>query len=68
MIGLNAKLKGINSPMTVVAFIIMPAATHGFTVEALRGQAVMKQLKESVSEIQHAIGKRIFDTAARYLI
>ena len=54
--------------MTVVSFIIMPAATHGFTVDALKGQAVMKQLKESVNEIQHAIGKKIFDSAARYAL
>ena len=53
--------------MTVVAFIIMPAATHGFTVEALKGQAVMKQLRDSVTEIQNEIGKKIFDTAARWV-
>jgi glycogen(starch) synthase len=51
--------------MTVVAFIIMPAATHGFTVEALKGQAVMKQLRDSVTDIQNEIGKKIFEAAAR---
>ncbi|KAI8908779.1 glycogen synthase [Powellomyces hirtus] len=65
MARLNAQLKHINSPITVVAFIIMPASTHSFTVDALKGQAVMKQLKESVAEIQHSIGNRIFDNAAR---
>ena len=43
----------------------MPAATHGITVESLKGQAVTKQLRDSVTEIQNQIGKRIFDLAAR---
>ncbi|KAI8926110.1 glycogen synthase [Entophlyctis helioformis] len=62
---LNARLKAAGSDMTVVAFIIMPAETHSFTVEALKGQAVMKQLRESVNEIQSAIGRRIFESAAK---
>ncbi|KAI9089879.1 glycogen synthase [Phlyctochytrium arcticum] len=65
MARLNARLKALNSPVTVVAFIIMPASTHSFTVDALKGQAVMKQLKETVTEIQNGIGQRIFDNAAR---
>eukprot|EP00842_Homolaphlyctis_polyrhiza_P001341 jgi/Hompol1/2207/HPOL_002860-RA len=63
--GLNARLKEAKSDVTVIAFIIMPAATHSFTVEALKGQAVMKQLRETVNEIQSAVGKRIFESAAR---
>ncbi|KAJ3028146.1 glycogen synthase isoform 1 [Rhizophlyctis rosea] len=62
---LNARLKHYNSPVTVVAFIIMPAQTHSFTIDALKGQAVMKQLKDTVSEIQNNIGSRIFEAAAR---
>lgn len=57
----------MGSPMTVVVFIIMPAATHSFTVEALKGQAVTKQLKETVNELQDRIGKRIFENALRYV-
>jgi glycogen(starch) synthase len=34
---LNDRLKHINSPITVVAFIIMPAATHSYTVDSLKG-------------------------------
>jgi glycogen(starch) synthase len=30
--------------VTVVAFVIMPAKTNNFNVEALRGQAVVKNL------------------------
>ncbi|KAH8556427.1 glycogen synthase [Umbelopsis sp. PMI_123] len=62
---LNHRLQASGSPMTVVAFIIMPANTHSFTVEALKGQAVTKQLKETVSDIQDRIGKRIFENALR---
>lgn len=56
----------MGSTVTVVAFIIMPAATNSYTVEALKGQAVTKQLRETVTEIQHRIGNRLFEHAARY--
>ncbi|KAJ1555640.1 glycogen synthase isoform 1 [Cladochytrium tenue] len=62
---LNARLKQYNSSLTVVAFVIMPAATHSFTVESLKGQAVIKQLRETTDEISATIGKRLFEAAAR---
>ncbi|KAF9574731.1 glycogen synthase isoform 1 [Mortierella alpina] len=62
---LNEKLKACNSPMTVVAFIITPAETHSFTVETLKGQAVVKQLKETVSDIAKRMETRLFEKAAR---
>ena len=34
-----------NSDMTVVAFLIFPAKTSNYNVEALRGQAHVKQLR-----------------------
>ena len=37
-------LQESKSETTVVAFIIMPAKTSNFNVEALRGQAVAKRL------------------------
>ena len=43
----------------------MPAATHSYTVEALKGQAVIKQLHDTVSNIQHKMGRRIFESATR---
>jgi hypothetical protein len=66
--GLNDKLRHLNSPVTVVAFIIMPAPTNSFSVDALKGQAVMKQLKETVNEIQQSVGRRIFEDCARYVL
>ncbi len=63
---LNYELQKANSKMTVVAFIIMPAATHSYTIEALKGQAVMKQLRDTVTDIQTNVGDRLFEHAARY--
>ncbi|KAI8086167.1 glycogen synthase [Halteromyces radiatus] len=62
---LNDRLKAAKSKTTVVAFIIMPTETHSFNVEALKGQAVTKQLRATVNEIQDRIGKRIYETALR---
>ena len=63
---LNYKLQKAGSSVTVVAFIIMPAASHSYTIEALKGQAVIKQLRDTVTDIQTRIGERIFEHAARY--
>lgn len=65
-VGLNARLKETNSTTTVVAFIIMPAPTHSYTIDALKGQAVTKQLRDTVTEIQNRIGNRLFEHASRY--
>ncbi|KAG1055624.1 hypothetical protein G6F43_002423 [Rhizopus delemar] len=62
---LNDRLRAANSKTTVVAFVVMPAATRSFNVEALKGQAVTKQLRETVNEIQQRIGKRIYESALR---
>ncbi|KAJ3003282.1 UNVERIFIED_CONTAM: glycogen synthase isoform 1, partial [Siphonaria sp. JEL0065] len=62
---LNHRLKSQNSKTTVVAFIIMPAKTHSYTVEALKGQAVMKQLRDTIHDVQTNIGKRLFEQAAK---
>ena len=47
----------------MVAFIIIPAATHSYTIDALKGQAVTKQLRDTVTEIQNRIGARLFEHA-----
>jgi glycogen(starch) synthase len=62
---LNLRLQQAGSTITVVAFIIMPAPTHSYTIDSLKGQAVTKQLKDTVTEIQNRIGARLFDFAAR---
>lgn len=63
---LNARLKKYNSPMTVVAFIIMPAHTQNYNIDSLKGQAVTKQLRDVVCEVSKNIEERIFESALRY--
>ncbi|CDH52238.1 glycogen synthase [Lichtheimia corymbifera JMRC:FSU:9682] len=53
------------SNITVVTFLVMPAPTHSFNVEALKGQAVTKQLRETVNDVQDRIGREIYERALR---
>lgn len=46
--------------------MIMPATTNNYNVEALKGQAVTKSLRETVKDVQGKIGKRIFEAALKY--
>lgn len=62
---LNARLKQYNSPVNVVAFIIMPAQIQNYNIESLKGQAVTKQLRDVVGEVSKAIEERIFESALR---
>ncbi|KAG7191772.1 glycogen synthase isoform 1 [Scheffersomyces spartinae] len=63
---LNHRLKEAGSKMTVVAFIIMPGKTHSYTVETLKGQAVVKQLENTIGEVQKKVGERLFEYCARF--
>ncbi|AAS50373.2 AAR008Wp [Eremothecium gossypii ATCC 10895] len=63
---LNYRLKAAGSKMTVIAFIIMPAKTRSYTVEALKGQAVVKALESTVKDVTTSIGHRLFEHAMRY--
>lgn len=63
---LNHRLKAMGSKMTVVAFIIMPGKTHSYTVETLKGQAVVKQLESTIEEVQKKVGERLFEHCARF--
>uniref|UniRef100_A0A023FL30 Glycogen [starch] synthase n=1 Tax=Amblyomma cajennense TaxID=34607 RepID=A0A023FL30_AMBCJ len=58
---LNHYLKTSGSEVTVVAFLIFPAKTNNFNVESLRGQAISKQLRDTVHQMQSTIGKRMFE-------
>ncbi|XP_070564062.1 glycogen [starch] synthase-like [Ptychodera flava] len=60
---LNHYMKSANSEKTVVAFLIFPARTNSFNVDSLKGQAVAKQLKETVADIQKKVGTRMFESA-----
>jgi len=63
---LNHRLKSSGSKVTIVAFLIMPAQTSSLSVESLRGQAVVKSLSDTVSSIEHGIGKRLFERSVRW--
>lgn len=63
---LNHKLKSSGSKKTVVAFIILPAKTTSLTVEALKGQAVIKSLRDTVGVIEREVGKRIFERSLEW--
>lgn len=58
---LNHRLKTSGSKTTVVAFIIMPAQTSSLTVEALKGQAVVKSLRDTLEMVEKGIGRRLFE-------
>ncbi|KAL5007780.1 hypothetical protein ScPMuIL_016586 [Solemya velum] len=62
---LNYYMKQAGSDVTVVAFLVFPAKTNNFNVESLRGQAISKQLKDTVSHVQNKIGKRLFEICLR---
>jgi len=62
---LNYMLKSTGSSVTVVAFLIFPAKTNNFNVDSLKGQAVVKQLKETVSTVQGKIGEKLFESCLR---
>ena len=63
---LNHRLKVSGLKTTVVAFIIMPAQTTSLTVEALKGQAVIKSLHDTVDVITNEISKRLIDRCIRW--
>ncbi|KAI7675739.1 Glycogen, partial [Hortaea werneckii] len=58
---LNHRMKSAGTDMTVVAFIIMPAQTTSLAVEALKGQAVIKSLKDTIGHIERNVSKKLFD-------
>jgi len=62
---LNYLLKTENSEVTVVAFLIFPTRTNNFNVESLRGQAIAKQLRDTVTAVQKDIGHRLFEICLR---
>ena len=44
----------------------MPGKTQSYTVETLKGQAVVKQLESTIGEVQKKVGERLFEYCARY--
>jgi len=62
---LNYLLKNEGSDMTVIAFLIFPTLCNNFNVDSLRGQAIAKQLRDTVHDVQKDIGHRLFEISLR---
>ncbi|CAH1786075.1 unnamed protein product [Owenia fusiformis] len=62
---LNYYMKESGTDVTVVAFLVFPARTNNFNVESLRGQAIAKQLRDTIAQVQNNIGKRLFEICLR---
>ncbi|XP_048466503.1 glycogen [starch] synthase, liver isoform X2 [Rhincodon typus] len=58
---LNFLLRVHKCDVTVVVFFIMPAKTHNFNVETLKGQAVRKQLWDTAHLVKEKFGKRLYE-------
>ncbi|RMJ27248.1 glycogen synthase [Aspergillus sp. HF37] len=58
---LNHRLKASGSKLTIVAFIIMPSQTSSLAVEALKGQAVVKSLRDTIEVVEKGMGKRMYE-------
>ncbi len=61
---LNQRLKAEGTDMTLVAFIISPAAFKGFNVESLNRQAMANELRKTCQNIQQDMGRKLFHTIA----
>lgn len=57
----DPRCKGV----TVIAFIIYPAAANSFNVESLKGQAVCKQLRDTIAKIKDNVAARMFESCLK---
>jgi len=62
---LNHMLQANNPEVTIVVFLIFPTKTSNFNVESLRGQAIAKNLRETVQTLQNVLGKRIYENCLK---
>jgi len=60
---LNQRLKAINNPPTVVAFIVTRAPTRNINVHVLQSQSMFEDLKNTCEDIEKDIGRRLFMAA-----
>lgn len=61
---LNQRLKQIEDPPTVVSFIITKAMVRGINVAALQAQAQFDELKDTCTQLEEEMGRRLFQAAA----
>ncbi|KAF6020208.1 GYS2 [Bugula neritina] len=63
---LNYCMQQSKTETTVVVFLIFPCKTNNFNVESLKGQAVAKQMKDTVDLVQKNVGKIILEQILRF--
>lgn len=61
---LNAALKQVDKPPTIVAFIITKAAVRNINVSVLQNQSMFEDLRHTCEELQEQMGSRLFRSAA----
>lgn len=64
MYRLNQRMKEMLDPPTVVAFIVTRAATRNINVQVLQNQSMFDELRNTCSEVQTQMGRRLFNSAA----
>ena len=64
--GLNQRLQAEGSSTTIVAFIIMPAQTTSILTETLKGKAVVKSLRDYLTEINRSISDKLFEKSLQW--
>src|SRR5690606_15823587 len=58
------RLKADSLGVTVVAFIIAPAAVKGLNISSLRSQAMFNELRDTCESIERDMGRKLFRTVA----
>jgi len=62
---LNQRLKNEGSKTTVVAFIITPSPSNNFNVESLKGQSLVRDLRETCAQVVKNIADRLLEATLR---
>jgi hypothetical protein len=60
--------KESQSDVTIVVFLVFPTVTSNLNVESLRGQAIAKQLRDTVKTVKDEIGKRLYEICLRLVL
>eukprot|EP01125_Pyxidicula_operculata_P001266 TRINITY_DN11171_c0_g1_i1.p1 TRINITY_DN11171_c0_g1~~TRINITY_DN11171_c0_g1_i1.p1 ORF type:complete len:643 (+),score=140.55 TRINITY_DN11171_c0_g1_i1:50-1978(+) len=59
---LNYMLQQEKSPITVVAFIIMPGKTNSYNVESIEGQSIRREIRDTCDRIVKNINARLYES------
>ena len=61
---LNQRLKEVQGPPTIVAFIITKASVKNINVDVLQNQSMFEDLRHTCDELKEQMGTRLFRSAA----